>query len=70
MNIPHAVGWRESQEANKLAADSLRIYPDELEPAADRTTLRAKWCAAMRTLGPKYLCYRPVQRLESAAKAA
>lgn len=67
MKIPHAVTWAQTQAANALAQRALRVYADEAEPAVDRSSLRAKWCAAVVTLGPRWLLVKPVGRLTAVA---
>ena len=66
MNVPHAAGWKETQEANRLAAIAARIYSDDLEPKCDRSSLRAAWATAVKRLGDRW-CYAKVVKLERRA---
>lgn len=62
MNVPHAQSWRQSQEANRRAAQANAVYGDDLEPKCDRSSLRAKWLAATAALGNKWLLAEPIRR--------
>jgi hypothetical protein len=61
MNVPHAIGWKEAQEANRLAALAERIYSDDLKPPCDRSALRAAWSAAVLRMGPRLILNRDKQ---------
>lgn len=63
MKIAHAITWSQNLNANALAQRSLAAYPDELEPKADRSAMRAKHSAALKYLGSRWLLAEQVKRV-------
>jgi hypothetical protein len=69
MNIPHQIRFRDLREAEELAAKALELFPDRMQPEADRSSLRQKWVAAVRYMRPRGICMmdRNVERVSHEA---